>query len=126
MPQIQIPNAQQGQRFMAGGMPSPSLIQPSSMGGYPGASGPGGGPNPNATRLPFGPPVAPVDQAPRSHHDILRKHNEEYASRQTAINAVNQAQGMTPGTYFPVPKAKHNNTIIPVLPRPVNPYPTTE
>ncbi|KAG0281637.1 hypothetical protein BGZ95_000996 [Linnemannia exigua] len=125
MPQIQIPSGQQGQRFMSGGMPSPSLVQPGSMGGYPGASGPGGGSNPNV-RTPFGPPVGPVDQAPKSHHDILRKHNEEYASRQIAINAVNQAQGMTPGTYFPVPKAKHNNTIIPVLPRPVNPYPTNE
>ncbi|KAG9070052.1 hypothetical protein KI688_009382 [Linnemannia hyalina] len=124
--QIQIPNSQQSQRYMSGGMPSPSLVQPSSMGGYPGTSGSVVGSNPNATQMPFGPPVRPVDLAPKSHHDILRKHNEEYASRQTASNAVNQAQGLTPGTYFPVPKAKHNNTIIPVLPRPVNPYPTNE
>ncbi|KAG0289795.1 hypothetical protein BGZ96_006705 [Linnemannia gamsii] len=123
--QIQIPNAAQSQRYMSGGMPSPSLAQPTSMGGYPGASGSVVGSNPNV-QMPFGPPVRPVDQAAKSHHDILRKHNEEYASKQTAANAVNQAQALTPGTYVPVPKAKHNNTIIPVLPRPVNPYPASE
>ncbi|KAF9933027.1 hypothetical protein FBU30_006702 [Linnemannia zychae] len=116
--QIQIPSSQQGPRFMSGGMPSPSLVQPSSMGGF--------GSNPNAVRTPFGPPVGPVDQAPKSHHDILRKHNEEYASKQMATNAVNQAQSLTPGTYFPVPKTKHNNIIIPVLPRPINPYLTND
>jgi hypothetical protein len=109
--QIQIPSGQQNQRYMSGGMPSPSLVQPSSMGGYPGASGPGVGyvhqeqsmthpsctipqqnassrdscwrnqidlpsfaksrrSNPNAVQMPFGPPVRPVDQAPKSHHDV--------------------------------------------------------
>ncbi|KAF8981688.1 hypothetical protein BGZ46_002410 [Entomortierella lignicola] len=98
------------------GMPSPSLI-PGSMPlmGYQ-----GGGPSSNATRTPFGPPIGPIDQGQKSHHDILRKHQEEYALKQSGQMAMSQAHSTTPGTYIGM-SSKHNNSVIPVLPRLPNP-----
>ncbi|KAG0367227.1 hypothetical protein BC939DRAFT_500746 [Gamsiella multidivaricata] len=112
--QIQIPQNQQGSRSFMSGMPSPSLTQPGSM-GYQGT-----GSGPNTTRLPFGPPIGPIDQSQKSHHDILRKHQEEYALKQSTQMAITQAHSSTPGTYIGMP-SKHNNTIIAVLPRLPNP-----
>ncbi|KAF9102231.1 hypothetical protein BGX29_004799 [Mortierella sp. GBA35] len=118
--QIQIPSNQQAQRFMTG-MPSPSIVQSSSM-GYPGGGGGVQGSNPNAVRTPFGPPVGPMDQRPKTHHDIFRKHQEEYELKQSAQMAQAQAQATTPGTYIWM-ASKNNNMVIPVLPRLPNPYP---
>ncbi|KAG0238606.1 hypothetical protein BGW42_004368 [Actinomortierella wolfii] len=113
--------------FMASGMPSPSLVQSNSM---PLMGGGGGGyigqqpmTGPNGTRHPFGPPIGPSTDGSKSHHDILRKHNEEYNLKQAMTMALNQANTTTPGTYIGMP-SKHNNTVIPVLPR-VPPPPTS-
>ncbi|KAG0308454.1 hypothetical protein BGZ98_007910 [Dissophora globulifera] len=117
IPQLQITQSQQGSRSFMSGMPSPSLVQSGSMPlGYP-----GGPTNMGATRTPFGPPVGPTDQGQKSHHDILRKHQEEYALKQSGQMAMSQAHSSTPGTYTGMP-SKHNNSVIPVLPRLPNPY----
>ncbi|KAI8601271.1 hypothetical protein EDD21DRAFT_415075 [Dissophora ornata] len=115
---IQIPQLQQGSRSFMSGMPSPSLVQSGSLPlmGYQGAP-----PNTSATRTPFGPPIGPIDQGQKSHHDILRKHQEEYALKQTGQVAMSQAHSSTPGTYIAM-SSKHNNSVIPVLPRLANPY----
>ncbi|KAF9915205.1 hypothetical protein BX616_006675 [Lobosporangium transversale] len=115
--QIQIPIGQQNSRGFMSGMPSPSLVQPSStqIMGYQGT-----GQGTNATRTPFGPPIGPIEQGQKSHHDILRKHQEEYALKQSGQMAMAQAHSTTPGTYIGM-SSKHNNSIIPVLPRLPNP-----
>ncbi|KAG0039022.1 hypothetical protein BGZ82_010028 [Podila clonocystis] len=112
---IQIPPLQPGSRSFMGGMPSPSLVQGSSMpmvGGYQGGS--------SKERMPFGPPVGPVDNGPKTHHDILRRHNEEYQMKQQGQLALSQAMSATLGSYMAVP-GRHNNSIVPVLPRLNNP-----
>ncbi|KAF9212646.1 hypothetical protein BGZ59_006476 [Podila verticillata] len=111
---IQVPPLQPGSRSFMAGMPSPSLVQGSSMpmvGGYQGGS---------KERTPFGPPVGPIDNGPKSHHDILRRHNEEYQMKQAGQMALSQAMSTTSGSYVAVP-GRHNNSVVPVLPRLNNP-----
>ncbi|KAF9165610.1 hypothetical protein DFQ26_009686 [Actinomortierella ambigua] len=127
--QIQPPNQPgpiplgSSRSFMSSGMPSPSLVQSNSMPLMGGGGSGGGGymgqqpmTGPNGTRHPFGPPIGPSTDGSKSHHDILRKHNEEYNLKQAMTMALNQANTTTPGTYVGMP-SKHNNNVIPVLPR---------
>ncbi|KAG0040787.1 hypothetical protein BGZ83_002426 [Gryganskiella cystojenkinii] len=113
--QIQIPSAVQARNFQQG-MPSPSLVQTGSMGmmGYQAAGS--SVVSANGQRLPFGPPIGPSDQGQKSHHDILRKHQEEYTLKQNGHTAMTLAHNSTPGTYIGM-SSKHNNSVIPVLPR---------
>ncbi|KAI8362360.1 hypothetical protein B0O80DRAFT_421892 [Mortierella sp. GBAus27b] len=112
--QIQIPQNQSGSRSFMAGMPSPSLAQPGSM---PMMGYQGGG---SGSKLPFGPPIVPNDQGQKSHHDILRKHQEEYELRKTGQVTMSQALSSTPGSYIAM-SSKYNNSIVPVLPRLANP-----
>ncbi|CAO3567328.1 unnamed protein product [Mortierella alpina] len=116
--QIHIPSNQQNSRSFMSGMPSPSLSQPTAMPsmGYPGA-GSGSG----MARTPFGPPLSTADQGQKSHHEILRKHQEEYALKQSGQVAMSQAHSTTPGTYMGL-SSKHQCSIVPILPRMPNPY----
>lgn len=59
---------------------------------------------------------ASVPPLKRSHHDLLRQHNEEYKQQKAKKDALKESQASF-GKYVAV-DSKHFNFILPVLPKP--------